>query len=429
MDDTMKTSKGRGKLLAMAGAYGMGVFNDSFYRNSAMLLALVVFDEVEGPKLQSWIMALFTMPYLLLPWLAGWLADRFSKRRVVIGSKFMEVLAMGCGAAGIWTETWWLVLLMAFMMGLQSCVFAPALNGAVPELFPEDRVVVVNSRLKMVMAIMVVLGIAISGEVLGFNTNKDGSAASLWGVPCGQLYVGIGVIVLALLGWAVSFGVPYRPPASPHAKFPYDGPVHTIRTLCEIFRDREFRTVLLVDVWIWTFGAMLLQAINMLAKQFGAKMEMASRLNALEMLGLAAGGLLSVRLSRQRRWIHFLGGAMILVGITAVGMKGLECMPAQHRWALGYALQILTGVFIGLVLIPCESFLQIRPPADRKGDMLAASNFLIFAGITGGSLLMGVMLERFGAVNSIATLGVLSWPIGIWLLLYRHEKTPGECND
>ena len=229
--------------------------------------------------------------------------------------------------------------------------------------------------------------------------------------------------------WAVSFGVPYRPPAAPHAKFPYDGPVHTIRTLCEIFRDREFRTVLLADVWIWTFGAMLLQAINMLAKQFGAKMEMASRLNALEMLGLAAGGLLSVRLSRQRHWIHFLGGAMVLAGITAAGMKGLEFMPAQHLWSLGYALQILTGVFIGLVLIPCESFLQIRPPDDRKGDMLAAANFLVFAGITGGSLLMGVMLERFGAVNSIAALGVVSWPIGIWLLLYRHEETGGERND
>ncbi|MBT3278443.1 MAG: MFS transporter [Phycisphaerales bacterium] len=421
--------KGRHKLLAMAGAYGMGVFNDSFYRTAAMLLALSAFKNIEGEgeKMQSWIMAIFTVPYLLFPWVAGWLADRFSKRRVVIGSKFMELVAMSCGAVGIWTETWWLVLVMAFMMGFQSCVFGPALNGSVPELFDEKRVVMVNSRLKMVMAIMIVLGIAVSGEVLSLN--GDGTTLNtIMGVPSGQFFVGVGVIVLALMGWIVSFGVPYHPPAAPNAKFPIGGPVHTIRTLWEIFHDRDFRTILLIDVWIWTFGAMLLLGINPLPSELNiagedAAMRLAARLNAVEMLGLAVGGVLSVYLSRRKHWIHLLGVGMLLLGLSATGMKSLAYVPESFCWPLAYLFQAITGLAVGLVMIPCESFLQIRPPADRKGEMLAAGNFLVFAGITAGALGMGEMTTCFGAANSIMMLGIVAFPMGLWLLFYRSRDT------
>jgi len=60
-----------------------GVFNDSFFRQSAMLLAIS-----EGARSkQGWIMALFTVPYLIVAAPAGWLADRFPKRGVVIAAK------------------------------------------------------------------------------------------------------------------------------------------------------------------------------------------------------------------------------------------------------------------------------------------------------------------------------------------------------
>ena len=60
--------RARGKFAAMAASYSLGVFNDNFFRQSAMLLAIAA-----GRKhYQGWIALLFTLPYLLLAAPAGW---------------------------------------------------------------------------------------------------------------------------------------------------------------------------------------------------------------------------------------------------------------------------------------------------------------------------------------------------------------------
>ena len=51
-----------------------------------------------------------------------------------------------------------------------------------------------------------------------------------------------------------------------------------------------------------------------------------------------------------------------------------------------YPLIGLAGAGGGLFLIPCESFLQIRPPAERKGAVWASANFASFRGMSLASL-------------------------------------------
>src|SRR5512133_1087842 len=128
--------KARGKFLAMAVTYSLGAFNDSFFKQAACLLALA------GGigYLQSVVGMVFTLPFIFLAAPAGWLADRFPKRRIVIAAKCLEVTAMLCGAAGICLRNWWLILVMVATMGVHSTIFGPALNGSIPELYPADYV-------------------------------------------------------------------------------------------------------------------------------------------------------------------------------------------------------------------------------------------------------------------------------------------------
>ena len=79
--------RARGRFAAMVGTYGMGVFNDSFFRHSAILLTA---DKGEG-----WMMTLFAVPYLLLASTAGWLADRYGSRRLLI------IYLAGCAAMAL----------------------------------------------------------------------------------------------------------------------------------------------------------------------------------------------------------------------------------------------------------------------------------------------------------------------------------------
>ncbi len=82
-DIQRQVRQARSRFLAMAGAYSLGVFNDNFLKQGLSLLAITA----ALSSLQGWIAILFTLPFILLAAPAGWMADRFSKRTIVIGSK------------------------------------------------------------------------------------------------------------------------------------------------------------------------------------------------------------------------------------------------------------------------------------------------------------------------------------------------------
>ncbi|MGL1933360.1 MAG: MFS transporter, partial [Desulfotalea sp.] len=139
--NTIRTA--RGKFIAMASAYCLGVFNDNYFKQAAMLLAV----SAGLSNLQGTATILFSLPFIIFASYAGWVADRFAKKRVVIAAKGLECVAMLIGAAGLIFGSWPCILAMLFLMGLQSTFFNPALNGSIPELYPEAYVAKANGVL------------------------------------------------------------------------------------------------------------------------------------------------------------------------------------------------------------------------------------------------------------------------------------------
>ncbi len=369
---TAAIRRAKGRFIAMATTYSLGVFNDSFFRQSAMLLAV----GAGMINMQGWIMAVFTFPYLLFASSAGWLADRFSKRHVVIGAKFLELLAMLLGAAGVCTSNWWLIMAMVFVMGMQSCLFAPALNGSIPELYPASYVTKANAILKVAVTAAILLGISASGFALSFH--GDGWA----GISAGRLAVAAGAVAVSLLGVLGSFGVPARPAADPGVKFPWSGPLHTFRELALISKDRLLAIIVSTDVFLWFAGAMLIPLMNLLAmEQFSCGEDIAGYLVAAEVVGVAAGGALGSMVARGRRWYRLFPFAIGGMGVMLLAITALPLAPAAMHLPAAFALLAAAGVLGGAVLVPCEAFVQIRPASNRKGAVIAAANFAVFFGI------------------------------------------------
>ena len=209
--------RARGKFVAMATSYSLGVFNDQFFKQAAMLLAI----DAGHKSYQGWMLFLFTVPYVLLAAPAGWLADRFAKRHVVIAAKGLEVAAMICGAAGLLTGSWVLIIAMVCTMGLQSCVFGPSLNGSIPELYPASYVTTANGVLKVFVTAAILLGVAAAGFIKPLS-------GTVLGMPAGRVALSATALGVAVLGFAASFGVPRRPPAMLKPRpFPWTGPVDT----------------------------------------------------------------------------------------------------------------------------------------------------------------------------------------------------------
>src|SRR3989449_6828417 len=82
---------------------------------------------------------LFSVPFLLFSMTGGYLADRFSKRSVTIGTKVMEMAVMGVALVGLASQNLPVPAVAVFLLRTQASVFRPSKYGLLPELLPEKR--------------------------------------------------------------------------------------------------------------------------------------------------------------------------------------------------------------------------------------------------------------------------------------------------
>jgi len=361
--------QGRKKFLAMAVTYSLGAFNDNFFKQAAALLAVrAMLEHVQGVAT-----ILFTLPFILLAAQAGWLADRFPKRSVIIAAKCLEVSAMILGALGLWWMDWTLILLMVTLMGVHSTIFGPSLNGSIPELYPASYVTRANAHMKVATTAAILLGYGVAGFLLGVPGDWSG-------VPLGRVLVAAGALTVAGIGLASAIGCPKRPAADPRVPFPWAGPWHTLQVLWEIRRDRLLAVTIVLDAFVWFLGAMQLQLTNVLGLvQLKATDPQTSLLMVAEMVGLAAGGILAGRLAMRIAWQRLLAPSATALGLGLVAMIVLQA--SGQGWVTAAGLLLFTGLTGGLMLIPLESFIQVRTRPEDRGSVIAAGNFAAFIGI------------------------------------------------
>jgi len=195
-DEIQMIKKARSKFTAMITAYALGVFNDNYFKQAAMLLAVAAGKS----ELQGTATMLFSLPFIIFSAHAGWLADRFTKKNVIIWTKILELFAMILGAFGILTMNWFCIIAMVGLMGFQSTLFSPALNGSIPELYPEWYISKANAVVKLITTLFILFGIALAGITLDqkwFATE----------IPWGNILVSVIVLIVSAIGVLASFKV------------------------------------------------------------------------------------------------------------------------------------------------------------------------------------------------------------------------------
>ncbi len=403
----------RRKFLAMAATYSLGAFNDNFFKQAASLLAV----SMGLAHLQGWATVLFTLPFILLAAPAGYLADRFPKRNMVIAAKGLELAAMCCGAVGLLSMSWTLILVMVFMMGVHSTIFSPALNGSIPELYPAGYVLKANSFLKMATTMAILLGIIMAGLAL----SQQG--LMLGNVPTGRFIVAICAVAVACVGLLMSLFVPFRPAANPQARFPYSGPVATIRVLIDCGKDRLLAQMIYLDAFVWFIAVLQIQLITNLGRaQLGLDDLRTSYLVVSELLGVAIGGLLCGRIAGGN-WFRVLIPGFLLLAGCAGAIVILPLLDLGHFFAAGMPVQtivlcvllMLAGLAGGLLLVPLESFIQARPPAQKKGGVIASANFTAFLGMLVSGLVFIVINEVTISSNGFAVVSLLCLVAAVYL--------------
>jgi MFS family permease len=400
----------------------LGAFNDNLFKQLVLLLSITGVDEAlksEAADNQWLPMLMFAVPFLLFTGYAGYLADRYSKRTIVVWAKVAEIVAMGLGAAAFTmygvSRAMWPMYTVLFFMAAQSAFFGPAKYGILPEMLRDRDLPRANGFMLMTTFLAIIFGTAVAGVLLAdHRTSAEIAAAAA--LPeaeriaaeqarvAGQLWKGsVACIALAVFGTITSLWVRRVPVANPTLRFTPEALTIPRDMIALLRSDRPLLMALLVSSLFWLLAGLVPPAVNSLGKlvlEVGD--DNTSYLSAMIGVGIAVGCVIGGLVSRGKVDFRLLRigsiGLLACLAIVSIPSSGdldqlkneagrLTRMPGlgeSTQW-LGYwanlPMFLVMGAFTGLFAVPLQVFMQSRPPDDKKGRMIAVMNQFNWIGI------------------------------------------------
>ncbi len=409
-----------------------GAFNDNLFKQLLLLLAVpsaaaIAAGQSQGPDLQGIATVVFGIPFVIFGGLAGFIADKISKRTIIVASKVGEILVMSLGLIAFLATPWvgfyglWVVL---FLMGLQSTFFGPGKYGILPEMLDEQQLPRANGLVLMTTFVAIIIGTAVAGPLKDALVDPAvpgvQAAQKLWMAS----FICIGI---AVAGTLCSLFVRRVPVADRELKLKteYLWVPRPMRRLLAV--DRPLLMALLASCVFWLIAGLTLQAVNSLGKtQLGLTDTKTSLMVSLISVGIAAGGVAAGWLTRRTSGSFVLHAGMW--GVVAFCVLLSISIPGRGHW-LGFGgsipVLILLGGAAAFFAIPIQVFLQARPPEQLKGRMIAVMNQANFFAIVMSGVLYQILDLIINALDwprsaVFAAMAILFVPVAIFYRLENH---------
>lgn len=372
----------------------LAAFNDQAIHASAMFYAINHHAMSEATAI-SLMPILFFAPWALFCTLAGYLADKYSKRTALVTWKIAEVGITLIALAGFWLGSGpmhaaagpWIVLSTVFLMGTHSAFFVPAKYGAMPEILQPHLLSRGNGLLESLSFLAVILG-TVTGGILSSEYVFKGQ----------EYYIGMVLVALALIGAVASFLIQPMPAANPDRPFPTNLFKPLVQNVALLIRSRPLALAVL-GIAFFTFVVAFMRAtVYMLGE---SQIPRWSEFKTSIIVGMSALGIgLGSPLAGQ------LSGGKVELGLVPIGAVGMIvgcCLAAfLLQWLPGLILCIiLVGFCTGFFIVPLFTLLQHRAPRTSKGDLIATSNFINVVGAICASVLFFVLVSLAHAAHLV----------------------------
>ncbi|MDK2776397.1 MAG: MFS transporter [Pseudomonadota bacterium] len=430
----------------------LGAFNDNLYKNALLLFIAFsgIVAEQDSALYTNLAAGLFILPFFLFSPIAGQIADKVEKSRLIRAVKLLEVVIMLIAASAIVSGQIMLMMVLLFLMGLQSALFGPVKFALLPQQLHKDELVGGNALVEMGTFLAILTGTICAGIL--FDT--DGA----------RYLIAAGVILFAVSGYLSSRFIPLTAAGNPDLKINWNPFSELVNTLRNARQQRSVFLSIMAISWFWFLGAgYLTQFPNLVRDHLGGNPQVVTLLLTLFSVGVAAGSLLCERLS----------GHKVELGIVPIGSLGMSVFgidlyfalsslnissdmnaitfisqPQHWRMMADLALISVSG---GLFVVPLQALIQQRSDDSMRAQTIAANNvmnalFMVASAAVGilALVVMGLSIAEYfmviGMMNIVVALYVYSrvpefaLRFMIWMLthtMYRvthaeMEKIPEE---
>jgi acyl-[acyl-carrier-protein]-phospholipid O-acyltransferase/long-chain-fatty-acid--[acyl-carrier-protein] ligase len=361
-----------------------GAFSDNIVKNLVVLCAVfgTTMTDPEKNHFGELAGALFAVPFILFSMAGGFLADRCSKRSVMIGVKLLEFAIIALAMFGLHDMDRNIMLVCVFLMGTHSAFFGPSKYGSLPELLPAKKLSWGNGVLELGTFVAIILGTFVAALMAGVINGSRG---------VGQLWPGLLLLALTVVGLASARHITIVPAANPAKKFNPNFPAEVWRELRAMRGDRPLWLAIIGNTYFSFFGALLLLNVVFYgANVLHVSEEHVGLLNVALALGIGLGSVAA----------GYLSGGKIEYGLVPLGAFGLTVFSVSLAWpGVGlhgaFALLALLGFSGGFFIVPIMALLQHRPAAENKGQIQAVANLLSFVGVFLASGVHWLIVQQF----------------------------------
>ncbi len=400
-----------------------GALNDNLFK---LALVTLVLSQAKGYLLwgldtKSLVIlstGIFILPFFLFSTIAGQLADKYDKARLIRYIKWLEIGIMCFGAIGFITENIGFLVIILFLMGTQSTLFGPLKYSILPQHLPAQSLVAANGLIEMATFLAILLGTILGGILILIT-------------PGGTILVSISILAVAIIGWLFSRNIPDAPASAPQTTIRYNFITETFSQLRHARHNRDVFIAILAISWFWYVGATFLTLLPPISEEFRASSYIYTILLTFLSLGIGIGSILCDKLMGSLKSGSFLVpiGALGLVIFAVdfyfsashmvaiapsmldhtVGGKQLisvgRFMSSFTAWRILIDLTLF-GVSAGFYIVPLYVILQQRSDKQHRARMIAVNNILNALFIV-ASVVVGLILKNGFSLNEIILITAL----------------------
>ena len=375
---------------------GLGAFNDNVYRQAIIgLLFYLGVAESERTLYTNLAPALFILPYFLFSALAGQIAEKLEKSRLIVITTTMEIVIMTLAAVGFLTESLPVLLVALFCTGLQSTLFGPVKYSVLPSVLRPEELTGGNGLVEMGTSMSILTGM-ISGGIIFTLAGSFGPVVAA-----------TAVIALAIFGNITARMIPKVDAGAPDLKINWNPIPESLAVLRLAKKQKAVRNAILGVSWFWFVGTMLTSQLPTYAVvNLGGEPTLYIFALALFSVGTGVGSLLCEKLS----------GRTVEIGLVPLGAFGMTAFMLDLYFAragtataagLGVgafvaqpgSLRIIIdligiGLFTGFFVVPLFALIQSRTPKSEMSRVFAALN-IQNSGFIVGAAMIALVTQKF----------------------------------
>ncbi|MDD5629984.1 MAG: MFS transporter, partial [Elusimicrobia bacterium] len=328
---------------ALLVAQSLSAFNDNAFKT---LTALLMVSSLPAGRAAGFIAAagaVFILPFLLLSPAAGSVADRFSKKTIIVACKCVELALMLLTLLALPGGSIPGLLAILFCLGAHSAFLGPAKLAILPEILDDADLSSGNGLMQMMTFLGIVLGTVAAGLLLSAFRGSLQYACLVFAAA-------------AAAGLAAALRVTAVPAAASAVPIRLNFVAQTWDNLSRIRLRRPIFLALLGSAYFWFLGAIFQMNILVYGRELMHLGERAlSGFQIAVALGIGLGSYVAGRLSREK----------VELGLVPMGAVGLVLFPADLAFAAASPVRaaldlFLAGMSAGVFVVPLDAFIQQR---------------------------------------------------------------------